>query len=105
MATAPVSSLLHGEGMFAVREDTNAARSGTHVAELAGAAHARVEPGANMDFGQGWGGIDDLGETLLPVVVKYVRMDRGARRARTALRETGPWRCHQHAVQVAVALC
>ena len=77
----------------------DSARSGTHAAEPAGAAHAGVGPGANMDFRQGWGGIDDLGEAFLPVVVKYTRMDR------SAPRETGTGHCHQHAVQVAVALC
>lgn len=52
-------SPLYGEEMFAVQEDKwpGAGRSGTHVVELSDAAHEGMGPGADMDIGQGWGGL------------------------------------------------
>ena len=54
-------SPLHGEEMFAVQDDKwpDAERSGTHVAEPSDGSHEGMGPGADMDIGQGWGGIDD----------------------------------------------
>lgn len=101
-------SRLQCKEMFAVQEDKrpDAERSGTHAVVPSGAAHEGAGPGADMDIGQGWGGIDDLGEALLPVVVKYTRTGPWlARMARFASRETDTGRCHQHAVQATVALC
>ena len=90
-------SPLHGERMFAVQGDKrpDAERSGTHMVEPSGAAHEEVGPGVDMDIGQGWGGIDDLGEALLPLVVKYTRTGPWlARMARFVSRETDTGRCY-----------
>lgn len=80
-------SPLYGEEMFAVQEDKwpDAERSGTHVVEPLDAVHEEAGPGVDMDIGQGWGGIDDRGESPLSVVMKYTRTGQWlARRARSA---------------------
>ena len=91
-------STLYGEEMFAVQEDKwpDAERSGTHVVELSDAAHEGMEPGADMDIGQGWGGIDDRGEAPLLVVVKYTQPGPWlVCLARSAFCKTDKGCCHQ----------
>ena len=79
-------SRLQCKEIFAVQEDkrSDAERSGTPAFEPSGAAHEGVGPGADMDIGQGWGGIDDLGEAPCRLLCSTPGLDSGARMARSA---------------------